>query len=176
DGTTNFVHQLRSFSVSIGLAYRGELIAGAVLDPLLDECYSAYLGGGATLNGSSISVSQQVELRKSLFVFSFARGVHRDAPDAHRFLNMLQKVGSIRRLGSAALNLCYVACGRTDGYWASQLSQWDVAAGWLIAVEAGATLRGFDGRRPKLIRPKFCCTATPELFEQIQPLLNLEPS
>lgn len=173
DGTTNFVHQLRSFSVSVGLTYKGKPIAGAVLDPMLDELYSAGSGQGATLNGETIKTSDCVELAKSLFVFSFSRGIDRNHPEVTRFLNMLEQVGSIRRLGSAALNLCYVASGRTDGYWATGLSKWDVAAGWLIALEAGATIGDFTGAELDLERPKFCCTATPELFELMKPILNV---
>ncbi|MFK7766694.1 MAG: inositol monophosphatase [Mariniblastus sp.] len=183
DGTTNYVHQLRSFAVSIGLQKRSaqragvspvdELLVGTVLDPVLKESYSAIKGYGATLNGSPIQSSKCNELEKSLFVFSFSRGVRRNDPEAIRFLNVLESAGSIRRLGSAALNLCYVACGRTDGYWATALSKWDVAAGWLIAVEAGATLADFKDNELDLEKPHFCVAATSELFEQIKPLLNV---
>lgn len=173
DGTTNYVHQLRSFAVSIALQHNRQTIVGTVLDPVLDECYSAAQGQGATLNGSPIRASGCTELEKSLFVFSFARGTRRNDPDAIRFLNMLENVGSIRRLGSAALNLCYVACGRTDGYWATALQKWDVAAGWLIATESGATLADFAGDKIDIERPHFCVAASPDLFEQVKPLLNI---
>jgi myo-inositol-1(or 4)-monophosphatase len=173
DGTTNYVHQLRSFAVSIALRQNKETIVGTVLDPVLDECYAAVKGQGATLNGTAIHNSGCTEMAKSLFVFSFGRGTRRNDPDALRFLNLLENVGSVRRLGSAALNLCYVACGRTDGYWATSLQKWDVAAGWLIATEAGATLADFTGREINLEKPHFCITATPELFRQVKPLLNV---
>lgn len=174
DGTTNYVHQLRSFSVSVALCHKNKTLVGTVLDPVLGECFEAVVGQGAMLNGQRISTSDCAEIGKSLFVFSFNRGTTRTDPDAIRFLNMLENVGSVRRLGSAALNLSYVACGRTDGYWATALQKWDVAAGWLIATEAGATLADFEGREIDLERPHFCVTATPELFRQIQPLLNVE--
>lgn len=174
DGTTNYVHQLRSFAVSIALQHRHRTIVGTVLDPVLNECYSAIKGQGATLNDQPIQSSQCQHIEKSLFVFSFGRDDKtRDNPDVIRFLNVLEKVGSIRRLGSAALNLCYVACGRLDGYWATSLQKWDVAAGWLIAEEAGAFLADFDGGDLDLDKPRFCITATPELFSQVQPLLAI---
>ena len=142
-------------------------------DPVLDECYWAAKGQGATLNGQSIRTSGCQKIEKSLFVFSFPRGTTRNDPDVKRFLNLLENAGSIRRLGSAALNLCYVACGRIDGYWATSLAKWDVAAGWLIALEAGAMLADFTGAELKLEKPHFCVTASPELFAQVKPLLNV---
>ena len=171
DGTTNFVHQLNSFSVSIGLQHKDRLIVGAVLDPVVDELFVAYRGGGAMLNGEPVKPSGTTELAKSLFVFSFSRGVDRSSPDTQRFLNTVEAVSSVRRLGSAALNLCYVACGRVDGYWATALSTWDVAAGWLIAEEAGAHIADFNDRPLDLEKPHFCCAATPELYEKMKPIL-----
>ncbi len=173
DGTTNFVHELRSFSVSVALCKHDSAIVGTVLDPVLAECYAAIRGQGATLNNQPIRTSNCNQIAKSLFVVSFARGTKRDDPDVTRFLNVLEQAGSTRRLGSAALNLCFVACGRVDGYWATSLSKWDVAAGWLIATEAGATLADFTGAPLTLERPHFCITATPELFAQAKPLLEV---
>jgi len=174
DGTTNYVHQLRSFAVSIALQHRQETLVGTVFDPVLNECYWAIKGQGAKLNDQTIEASPCKQIEKSLFVFSFGRDDKtRDHPEVIRFLNMLEHAGSIRRLGSAALNLCYVACGRLDGYWATSLQKWDVAAGWLIATEAGATLADFEGHELDLENPRFCITCTPELFEQAKPLLNI---
>jgi len=173
DGTTNYVHQLRSFAVSVALYQNKTALAGAIVDPVLNECYSAAKGQGAWLNGEPIQTSGRRELSKSLMVFSFGRGVKRDNVEVARFLNVMENAGSIRRLGSAALNLCYVACGRTDGYWATQLAKWDVAAGWLIALEAGATLADFTGDDIDLERPHFCVAASDELFEQLKPQLNI---
>lgn len=173
DGTTNYVHQLRSFAVSIALQHKNQTLVGTVFDPALNECYTAIKGQGARLNGRPIASSNCVEIGQALFVLSFSRGAKRNDPEVLRFLNVLENAGSIRRLGSAALNLCYVACGRTDGYWATALSKWDVAAGWLIALEAGATLADFAGIPIDLERPHFCITATPELYDQVQPLLDV---
>jgi len=173
DGTTNFVHQLRSFAVSVALYKNHTALVGTVFDPVLDECFCAAKGQGATLNGQPIRTSGCQEIEKSLFVFSFRNGTQRGDPDVMRFLNVMENAGSIRRLGSAALNLCYVACGRTDGYWATSLAKWDVAAGWLIAIEAGARLADFTGAQLDLEKPHFCLTATPELFAQVKPLLEV---
>lgn len=173
DGTTNYVHQLRSFSVSIGLRRGDQTIVGSVLDPVLKETYAAMVGQGATLNGEPIKTSGADELGEALFVFSFGRGCKRDDPQVIRFLNILEEVSSVRRLGSAALNLCYVACGRTDAYWATQLKKWDVAAGWLIAQEAGATIKDFTDKPLDIDKPFFCAAASEALFEQAKPLLNV---
>lgn len=174
DGTTNFVHQLHSFSVSIGLVQGETLLVGVVFDPVIQETYVGIRGGGAWLNGEPLTASGCDDMQRSLVIYSFGRGTQRDSPDAERLLNMLGSVGSIRRLGSAALNLCYVAAGRVDAYWATQLSQWDVAAGWLIAKEAGATIADFRGRPLELATPYFCATATEALFEQLSPVLDID--
>ena len=173
DGTTNYVHQLRSFAVSIGLRRHDQTIVGCVLDPVLEETYAAILGQGATLNDQPIKTSGAEEVGESLFVFSFGRGCKRDDPQVIRFLNILEEAASVRRLGSAALNLCYVACGRTDAYWATKLKKWDVAAGWLIAQEAGATIEDFTGKPLDLDKPFFCAAASQQLFDQAKPLLNV---
>ena len=173
DGTTNYVHQLRSFSVSVALRFEDQVIAGAVFDPVLDECYSAALGQGADLNGETIQPSGCTELDKALAICSFSSSVTREHPEVERFLRVLGTVGSIRRLGSAALNLCNVAGGRGDTYWATGLSCWDIAAGWLIVSEAGGTMRPIEGEEINLMQPKFCAAATPELFEKMQRLLQV---
>ena len=173
DGTTNYVHQLRSFSVSVALRFGDQIVAGSVYDPVLDECYSAALDQGADLNGESIKPSDCTELDKALAICSFSSSVTREHPEVERFLRVLGTVGSIRRLGSAALNLCNVAGGRGDTYWATGLSCWDIAAGWLILSEAGGTMLPIEGEHIDLMRPKFCAAATPELFEKMQQLLKV---
>ncbi len=177
DGTTNFVHQLRSFAVSIALRYRDEesdqILVGTVYDPTTDECFSAAAGKGATLNGNPIRASRCDSLNQALVVFSMSSRLAPDDVQVRRLLNVLPHASSVRRLGSAALNLCYVACGRTDAYWATSLKIWDVAAGWLIAQEAGATLDDFSGQPLSLDRPRFCLTSTYELFDELRDLLNV---
>ena len=177
DGTMNYVHQLRSFSVSIALRHEGQLLVGVVFDPLLDECFSAALGQGATLNGSPISTSGCVEASEALAVCSFSSSVTRDHPEVERFLRVLSNTASIRRLGSAALNLSYVACGRTDAYWATGLKCWDIAAGFLILAESGGVLDCIEGGQgPDDVvfeKPKFCASATETLGAQLREFLVL---
>jgi myo-inositol-1(or 4)-monophosphatase len=177
DGTTNFVHQLRSFAVSVALRYRkdgvDEIVAGTVYDPTTDECFSAGWGKGATLNQKPIRVSPCQSLDQALVVFSMTSQIARTDPQVKRLLNVLPYASSIRRLGSATLNLCYVACGRTDAYWATSLKIWDVAAGWLIAKEAGAILKDFADHPLTLDRPHFCLTASEELFDELKQYLDI---
>lgn len=177
DGTVNYLHQLRSFSVSIALAVRDpatrgqQVVTGAVLDPTLDEFFSASLGKGAWLNGEPIRASQCVRLADALTVVSTNTCIAPTDPQVKRMLNVMATPASMRRLGSAALNLCYLGCGRVDAYWATNLSCWDIAAGWLIATEAGACLEDFEGVPLELLRPKFCCAATRALMDELKPLL-----
>lgn len=179
DGTVNFLHQLRSFSVSVALALRDpvtgaqQVITGAVLDPILGEFYSATLYRGAFLNGDPIRASQCKRLAEALTVFSINTALPSTDPQINRMLNVMATPASMRRLGSAALNLCYIACGRVDAYWAANLSPWDIAAGWLIAIEAGAKLEDFDGAELDIMQPKFCCAATVELMDELRPLLQV---
>lgn len=173
DGTMNFIHQLRSFAVSIALCQGERPLVGCVFDPLLDESYCAIAGMGASLNGNPIRPSRCQSMPEALMVVSLPAAVTADHPQVKRFLNVVGRAASVRRLGSAALNLCYVACGRTDGYWAVNLKAWDVAAGWLILREAGGNLCDFDGNAPQLFAPTFCATSTPELSGELLPLLRV---
>ncbi len=173
DGTTNFVHQLRSFSVSVALRWRDDVVVGCVFDPTTDECFSAAIGRGATLNGSPIESSQCTEIEKSLAVFSMNSHISADDPQMIRFVNVMKNAATLRRLGSAALNLCFVACGRVDAYWATSLKIWDVAAGFLIAQEAGAVIDDFEGEPLSIGQPRFCATGTEELFDSYKKLLNV---
>ena len=174
DGTMNYVHQLRSFSVSIALRYQGVLLAGTVYDPLLDECFSAGKDLGATLNGEPISTSGCQQPDDALIVCSFSSSVDRHHPEVERFLRVLGNTASIRRLGSAALNLSYVACGRTDAYWATGLKCWDIAAGFLILEEAGGTLNCIEGGDViDFEKPKFSAAATSDLSQRLREYLVL---
>ena len=147
DGTTNYAHGLPIFSVSIALEHRGKVVAGVVYQPVLDEMFSAQKGRGARLNGRRISVSSRTRLEHSLLVTGFPYDMHTTRDDNLKYFKRLSKrARAVRRLGSAALDLCYVACGRFDGYWELKLAPWDVAAGALIATEAGARITTMQGR------------------------------
>jgi len=146
DGTTNFAHNYPFFAVSIGVEVDGVLAAGAVYDPVRDEMFAAAAGRGATLDGRPIEVSTVARLADALLVTGFPYDVRQDP---RRFLGpfeaFLVRAQGLRRDGSAALNLCYLACGRFDGFWEHHLSPWDMAAGVLIASEAGGRVTRFDG-------------------------------
>lgn len=147
DGTTNFAHSFPMFCISIGLEFRGEVVLGLVFDPLRGEIFMAEKGKGATLNGRRIHVSKTEKLNAGLLVTGFAYDVRGDLMNnLDHFSNFCLRAQGVRRTGSAALDLCYVACGRFDGFWEMKLSPWDTAAGFLIATEAGATVTDFANR------------------------------
>lgn len=146
DGTTNYAHGYPCFCVSVGLEYKGEVVAGAVYEPLRDEMFSASSGGGAFLNGAPISVSPEAVLRRSLLVTGFAYDV-KSASDnnLNYFRDFILTAQAVRRDGSAALDLCYLSCGRFDGFWEMKLKPWDTAAGYRILLEAGGVATKMDG-------------------------------
>jgi myo-inositol-1(or 4)-monophosphatase len=138
DGTTNYAHAYPRFCVSIGIEERGEPAVGVVYDPLMDELFTAVRGQGARLNGVPIHVSAEDRLARGLMATGFAYDRRKsDQDNVEQFKAFLKEAGALRRDGSAALDLCYVAAGRLDGYWELKLSPWDVAAGCLIVEEAG---------------------------------------
>jgi len=147
DGTTNFAHSYPQVSVSIALEFSGQVILGLVYDPLRRECFRAVKGQGATLNGDPIRISAVNELDKALLAtgFPYDRRDHADFYVSF-FKAFLTRCQEIRRNGSAALDLCYVAAGRLDGYWELKLKPWDIAAGALIVAEAGGALSDFSGK------------------------------
>jgi len=146
DGTTNYAHAYPHFSISIGVEADGRREAGVVYDPMRDELFAAARGRGASLNGRAIAVSKIAELKRALLATGFAYDVHtRRTPNLDYFERFLSHAQAIRRAGSAALDLAYVACGRFEGYWELHLSPWDVAAGLLLVEEAGGRTSDFDG-------------------------------
>jgi len=152
-------HRVPIFCVSIGLEFQGRIILGVVYDPMQEETFQALEGEGADLNGTRIRVSSEDDLGKSLVATGFPYDV-RVSPinNAVHFHNFLTRVQAIRRCGSAALDLGYVACGRFDGFWELKLHPWDTAAGALIVREAGGQVSDFDGREFSLDRPEALAT------------------
>jgi myo-inositol-1(or 4)-monophosphatase len=167
DGTSNYIHGLPSYSVSVALELDGHPIAGVVYDPWLDECYAAARGKGAFLNKQPIHPSSRTDISDALVAVSFPALVCRDSVEVRRFVEVLCASHGIRRLGAASLNLCYVASGRLDGYFASSIKSWDVAAGVLILREAGGVVSSLNGGEFVLDRPAFACAATPALHRQL---------
>ena len=154
DGTTNYAHNYPCFCVSIALEIGGELIAGAVFDPILGESFTACAGGGAFLNGAPIRVSSIGDLRRSLLSTGFAYDVNTSADNNFKYFREFVFTGqAIRRDGSAALDMCYLACGRFDGFWELKLKPWDTAAGLLILREAGGMATRLDGSAYDILRP-----------------------
>ena len=146
DGTTNFAHSYPRFCVSIGVSFEGAMQVGVVHDPLMDERFDAVRGEGAQLNGEAIQASAETRLDQALLATGFAYDRRKSEQDnLAQFATMLKTARALRRDGSAALDLCYVAAGRLDGYWEFKLQPWDVAAGALIVEEAGGRTSDLDG-------------------------------
>jgi myo-inositol-1(or 4)-monophosphatase len=154
DGTTNFSHGFPVFCVSMGLEHRppgtpadadGELIAAVIYDPLRDELFTAEKDRGAYLNGRRIRVSATETMGESLIATGFPSRKRHGSPNVHFYHEITLRSHGVRRAGSAALDLAYVACGRLDGYWEFNLNSWDTAAGVLLVREAGGKVTYFDG-------------------------------
>ena len=144
DGTTNFAHQFPFFCVSIALEVDGDVGLGVVYDPLREELFYGESGAGAFLNNRKISVSKTHCLSDSFLATGFSYGRTRKDRNVKHFKTLLMRSMAVRRAGSAALDLCYVACGRFDGFWEMYLHPWDSAAGALIVKEAKGTVTRFD--------------------------------
>ena len=148
DGTANYLHGHPQFAVSIAARQNGRLAHGVVFDPLRDEMYTASRGQGAQLNNRRIRVTHQDKLERSLLATGFPYKHRADfEPWMRSFQTLLPKVADVRRCGSAALDLAYVACGRLDGYWEPGLEPWDIAAGSLLVREAGGLVADFQGKQ-----------------------------
>ncbi len=151
DGTTNYAHRFPVFCVSIGLQHEGQMLLGCVYDPTRQELFSAVRGGGAFLNDVPIHTSTATSLNTSLLATGFPYD-RRDHADAYLdlFKAFMVRTQAIRRCGAAALDLCYVACGRVDGFWELKLQPWDIAAGSIIIEEAGGQISNFSGEPVQL--------------------------
>jgi myo-inositol-1(or 4)-monophosphatase len=146
DGTTNFAHGYPTFAVSIGYEEEGRVVAGCVYDPVREELFTAEKGRGAFLNGRRLHVSRTERLESALLVTGFPYDFKVDLEKSTRlFLRFMAQSRAVRRDGSAALDLCYVAAGRIDGFWEEKLSPWDTAAGAFLVEEAGGSVTDFRG-------------------------------
>lgn len=174
DGTVNYAHGHFMVAVSIAFAYQGEVRVGIVYNPFMDECYSAIQGKGSSLNGQPLAVSKQDNLRKSLIATGFPYDKSTVPEIMRRTEKVLMVCQDIRRLGSAALDICWVATGRLDGYFES-LSPWDFAAARLIALEAGARCGHFNpipDDTPACIYNKDILIATPGIYDALDDVLT----
>ncbi len=162
DGTTNYLYGLPGYTVSIAVSDGDHMVAGAVYDPGNDLMFAASRDEGATLNGSRISCTAKADLATALIATGFGYGAERRSGQARVLSHVLPQIRDIRRSGSAALDLCLVASGLVDGYYERGLNLWDLAAGWLIANEAGAVVGDLAGSLPS---SEFVLAAGPELFD-----------
>ena len=178
DGTTNFAHGFPVFCVSLGLEHRpagtaddadGELVAGVIYDPLRDELFVAEKGKGAYLNGRQLHASRTANFGEALLATGFPSRSRHKNPNAHFYHEITMRSHGVRRAGSAALDLAYVAAGRIDAYWEFNLNPWDTAAGVLLVTEAGGTLSCFDGRAFRLDSREVLATNGP-LKQQLLPV------
>ena len=172
DGTTNFMHGFPVFSVSIAVAYKGQLEHGVVYDPLRQEIFSASRGQGAQLDGRKIRVSRRVNMQHSLIATGFPYS--KNMEHLEKYLAMLKSVitasSGSRRPGSAALDLCYLASGRVDGFWEIGLNIWDIAAGALLIKEAGGRISDFQGSDGYL-QTGNVIAGTPKIYAALSKLL-----
>jgi len=173
DGTVNYAHGIPVFTVSIAYQAGGTVMLGVVYDPMRDELFCAERGKKAKLNGKEISVSSLTDLEHSLLATGFSYDI-RTNPNTNldNFARFSLRSQGIRRFGSAALDLCYVACGRFEGFWELRLNAWDVAAGGLIAETAGARVTGMHGEPDYLAEPQSILAANPALHRSMLEVLN----
>lgn len=169
DGTTNFVYDLSTWSVSVAVRDSSGVLAGAVAVPGWNEVFSAHRGGGATCNGETIQPTSTTDLARALVATGFSYAAETRRGQAARMALLLPQVRDMRRLGSAALDLCLVASGRVDLYFEEHLNTWDVAAGELIATEAGCRSGDFRGGPA---RPEQILVCTPALFDPMAAMLD----
>jgi len=167
DGTTNYIHDYPCYAVSVAVAKGSQLLAGVILDPLREEVFLAEHGCGAFCNGEQLSTSRVQALCEALVAVSLPPRVGPESPDLQDLVRVIQVSQAVRRSGSAALNLAYVAQGRLDAFWATKIQPWDVAAGVLLVREAGGIVTGRDGAVFDLWRPHFAASAGPELHAEL---------
>ncbi len=156
DGTTNYAHGYPCFCVTIALEYQGEIVIGVTFDPTRDELFAAERGNGATLNGRQIRVSKTESLSDALLVTGFPYDTRERENFARHFTGFTYKSRGIRRDGSAAIDMAYVACGRFDGFWEEGLHARDVAAGVLLIEEAGGRVSYYDDSKFSIYKPPIC--------------------
>lgn len=174
DGTTNYAHNIPCYAVSIAVAHGGRLLAGVVYDPERQECFAAVAGEAAMLNGRPIAASSVEATEDALAAISFPAQLAENSPDLRAFLRAAYRCQAIRRTGSAALNLAYVACGRFDAHWAHEIHPWDAAAGILLIHEAGGVATAADGASFNLAKADYLAAATPALHRALLPLIAAE--
>jgi len=158
DGTTNYAHGYPCFAVNIALEHNGEVVVGVTYDPTRDEMFAAERGQGANLNGRKIRVSETEDLKDALLITGFPYDFAQRPNFMHHFTQFILGARGVRRDGSAALDMAYLACGRFDGFWEEGLNPWDMAAGKLLIEEAGGVLTAYDGSAFDIYTPPLCAS------------------
>lgn len=171
DGTTNYAHGYPCFCVTLALEHGEEIVIGVTYDPTRNELFSAEKGRGATLNGKPIRVSSTQKLSEALIVTGFPYDFKQRENFARHLTEFMLSSRGVRRDGSAAIDMAYVACGRFDGFWEEGLNPWDVAAGKLMIEEAGGTVTYYDGSRFSIYKPPICAS-NGAIHEQMLDLLR----
>jgi myo-inositol-1(or 4)-monophosphatase len=171
DGTTNYAHGYPCFCVSIALEHQDEIEIGVIYDPTRDELFAAERGAGATLNGRTIRVSEVDDLNRAMLCTGFPYDVRERGDFARHFSSFIMRAQAVRRDGSAALDLAYVACGKFDGFWEEGLNPWDVAAGVLLIEEAGGRVSRYDGSPFDIYTPPIM-TSNGLIHEAMMRVLN----
>ena len=169
DGTTNFYFDLPMWAVSIGAVDENGPVAGAVYAPALADMFSAARGAGATLNDLPIAVRNNRDITDALVCTGFSYRIHEREHHAQRVAAMVMKVRDIRRFGAAAIDLCFVACGRLDAYFEEHLHSWDLVAGQIIATEAGAVISDYEGNP---VTPRQVLVSTPGVYDALVHLIT----
>jgi myo-inositol-1(or 4)-monophosphatase len=171
DGTTNYAHGLPHFAVNVSVEDERGLAAGATYDPLREELFLAARGQGATLGGQPIRASTEGELVRAVLSTGFPYDVHEDPePPLRLFGAYMRRARAVRRMGSAALDLAYVACGRFDGFWEMKLKPWDLGPGILLVREGGGLVADFDGGQ-EMMKKGTVCAAGPALHARLMAVL-----
>lgn len=175
DGTTNYVHSYPCYAVSIAVVSGSELVAGVIYDPNADEIFFAEQGRGAYCNNTRLRTTAAASVREALVAVSLPPRVAADAPDLIDFVRVVQESQAVRRSGSAALNLAYVAHGRLDAFWATKIQPWDVAAGVLLVREAGGIVTNRQGGEFNIWQPNFAASANADLHRDLLRVLSPGP-
>ena len=168
DGTTNYLYGIPAFAVSIAVEVDGEVVAGVVVDPSRGETFAAMQAGGASCNGKPVACSEAADLTTSLVGTGFSYESARRARQGAVVADLLPRVRDVRRVGAAAIDLCWVACGRIDAFYERGLQVWDLAAGGLIAHEAGARVGDLDGEPASTA---FALASAPAIFDELRAVL-----
>lgn len=158
DGTTNFAHGYPCFCVTLALEHAGEIVLGVTFDPTRDELFAAEKGNGATLNNKPIRVSDTENLSEALIITGFPYDFKQREDFAGHLTDFMLRARGVRRDGSAAIDMAYVACGRFDGFWEEGLNPWDVAAGVLLIEEAGGRVSYYDDSKFSIYKPPICAS------------------